>query len=117
MRHAFDLGPGRPLRRQAVARRGRRPPAHQGRLRIADEFGTASVYWLSQEYNALTKLGISSAMAMERWAAGFKYVLDLADEPASYSRTFTAESSPCSNAAAVRVSVTRTLTHLPLTAA
>ena len=37
--------------------------------------------------------------------------------PASYSRTFTAESSPCSNAAAVRVSVTRTLTHLPLTAA
>ena len=50
--HAPDLLPGRPLCRQAVARRDVARRLIEAVFAFADGFGPASVYWLTQEYNA-----------------------------------------------------------------
>ena len=50
--HAPDLLPGRSLRRQAVGRRDVARRLIEAVYAFADGFGPASVYWLTQEYNA-----------------------------------------------------------------
>ena len=44
---------------------------------MADRFGQDEASWPTR---VATKRGISTTAAMQRWAAGFNYVLDLADE-------------------------------------
>jgi hypothetical protein len=105
--------PGRqPLR--STQQRGLAMEVSWLRPEMAERFGPDNAAWPTR---VGTKPGISTATVVERWAAGFNSYLILRTRPASYSRTFTSEPSPCRRAAAVRVSVTRTLTHLLLTAA
>ena len=44
---------------------------------MTERFGPDNAAWPTR---VATKEGISTATVVERWAAGFNYVLDLADE-------------------------------------
>lgn len=81
---------------------------------MAERFGPDNAAWPTR---VATKQEISTATVMERWAAGFNYVLDLADEARQLQRTSSTELQRCSSAAEVTVSVSKTLIHPPTTAA
>jgi hypothetical protein len=44
---------------------------------MAERFGSDAAAWRTR---VAAKQGISTATVVERWAAGFNYLLDLADE-------------------------------------
>ena len=62
--HAPVLLPGRPLRRQAVARRGRRRRLIEAVYVFADGFGPASVYCLPRSMNRSTIRRLRSAASL-----------------------------------------------------